>query len=47
MFLSCTGGGGVTFRVLGLNCTEEEGTKEWGLDEGVGCFPLDTGGVRT
>ena len=38
----------VTFRVLGLGCTvEEDGTKEWGLDGGVGCFRLDTGGVGT
>ena len=23
------------------------GTKVWGLGEGAGCFPLDTGGVGT
>ena len=28
-----------------LSCTEAEGTKERGLGGGVGCFPLDTGGV--
>ena len=41
-------GGGVTLGVLGLAGTVEvDGTREQGLGGGVGCFPLDTGGVGT
>ena len=41
-------GGGATFGVLGLAGTVEvDGTRERGLGGGVGCFPLDTGGVGT
>ena len=39
-------GVGVAFGVLDVAGTmEEDGTRERGLGGGMGCFPLDTGGV--
>ena len=46
VFPFCVSGEGVTFGILALSCTVEvDGTKGRGLGGGVGCFPLDTGGV--
>ena len=41
------GGLGGTGGVVSLFSTEAVGTKVWGLGGGMGCFPLDTGGVGT
>ena len=43
----CEDGLGGTGGVVGLFGTEAVGTKVRGLGGGVGCFPLDTGGVGT
>ena len=43
----CEDGLGGTGGVAGLFGIEVVGTKVQGLGGGVGCFPLDTGGVGT